>query len=113
MAEGFARAHGANAVEAFSAGTRPAGAVDPRTIDAMAAAGVDIAAQRSKSVDEVEGPFDYVITMGCGDECPAVAGIRRDDWPLEDPVGLTDRGLNQVRDEIERRVLSLLEEIRG
>jgi protein-tyrosine-phosphatase len=111
MAEAFARMHGEGIVEAVSAGTRPAAAVSDRAREAMAEVGYDLAAHAPASVADVAGPFDYVITMGCGEECPVVAGVRREDWPLTDPTGLDPRGFRQVRDEIERRVLSLLEEI--
>jgi protein-tyrosine-phosphatase len=113
MAEAFARMHGDDVIEANSAGSRPAGAVGTRSIEAMREVGYDLSKHRSKSLDEVEGPFDYVITMGCGEECPYVAADRREDWPLADPKDLPARSFNQVRDEIERRVLSLVEEIRG
>ena len=113
MAEAFARMHGDDVIEAISAGSRPAGAVGARSLEAMREVGYDLSTHRSKSLDDVEGPFDYVITMGCGEECPYVAAERREDWPLADPKDLPTRRFNQVRDEIERRVLSLVEEIRG
>jgi protein-tyrosine-phosphatase len=112
MAEAFARMHGEDVVEAVSTGSRPAAAVGARAVDAMRSVGYDLSAHRPKSLEEVAGPFDYVITMGCGDECPFVAADRREDWPLDDPKDLPARGFNQVRDEIERRVLSLIEEVR-
>ncbi len=113
MAEAFARMHGGDVIAAQSAGSRPAGAVGERSVGAMQAVGYDLRTHASKSLDDVEGPFDYVITMGCAEECPFVAGDRREDWPLADPADLSTREFNQVRDEIERRVLSLIEEIRG
>ena len=61
----------------------------------------------------MEAPFDYVFTMGCGEECPFVAARKREDWALEDPKSLPPGGFNRVRDEIERRVLDLVEEVRS
>lgn len=112
MAEAFARMHGDGKLEPFSAGSRPSGTVNPRAIVAMREAGYDLATHRSKGLDEVEAPFDYVITMGCGEECPYVAAERREDWELADPKDLPPDEFNAVRDEIERRVLVLIEEVR-
>jgi protein-tyrosine-phosphatase len=112
MAEAFARMHGAGELEPFSAGSRPSGIVNPRAIAAMNEAGYDLTVHRSKALDEVDGPFDYVITMGCGEECPYVAAARREDWELADPKAMPPEEFHEVRDEIERRVLALIEEVR-
>ncbi len=109
MAEGFARHHGGDGVVAESAGSRPSGTVDPRAVAFMAERGIDIAGQRSTSVDDVGAAgFDAVVTMGCGDACPHVPAARRLDWDLPDPKALDDEDFRAVRDEIERRVLELL-----
>ena len=113
MAEAFARMYGRGAVEPVSAGSRPGGAVNPKAIAAMAELGYDLSTHRSKGLDEVEGPFDYVITMGCGEECPYVAAERREDWELPDPKDLAPQEFNRVRDEIEGRVKMLIAEIRA
>lgn len=113
MAEGFARLHGAGRVEAFSAGSKPAGRVNPRAVACMAERGVDVAANASKSLDAFAGQsFDVVVTMGCGDACPGVPAPRREDWALPDPKHLSDAGFRAARDEIEQRVLRLLESLR-
>lgn len=112
MAEAFARMHGTGAVEPVSAGSRPGGGVNPKAIAAMSELGYDLSAHRSKGLDEVEGPFDYVITMGCGEECPYVAAARREDWDLPDPKDLPPDEFNRVRDDIEGRVKMLIAEIR-
>ncbi|MGN6314152.1 MAG: arsenate reductase ArsC [Rhodanobacteraceae bacterium] len=113
MAEGFARLHGTGCVEAFSAGSKPAGTINPRAIAFMAERGVDIAANASKSLDTfADQAFDAVVTMGCGDACPGVPARRREDWALPDPKHLSDAGFRTARDEIERRVLRLLESLR-
>jgi len=109
MAEAFARMHGGDAIEAFSAGSRPSGRVNPRAISAMHERGYDLSPHRSKSLDEIPSDgFDYVVTMGCGDECPFIPAGHREDWDLEDPKALPPEEFNRVRDEIERRVLDLL-----
>ena len=108
MAEAFARAHGGAGIEAASAGSRPSGRINPKAIRFMAERGYDLAAHASKSLDEVSGEFDAVITMGCGDDCPWVPARRREDWALPDPRDMDDDGYRAVRDEIEARVKTLL-----
>src|SRR4029079_5357655 len=78
MAEAFARIHGGDAVEAFSAGSRPSGVVNPKAIAVMREVGYDLATHVSKSLDDVpQIEWDLVATMGCGDECPFVRAKRR------------------------------------
>jgi protein-tyrosine-phosphatase len=110
MAEGFARALGGAAVHAESAGSRPSGSVNPRAIRFMAERDIDLTGHRSKGLDEVsaDSSWDAVVTMGCGDACPHVPARLREDWDLPDPKSLDDQGFRSVRDEIERRVRSLL-----
>jgi protein-tyrosine-phosphatase len=109
MAAGFARLHGADRVDAFCAGSQPAGIVNPRAVALMAERGCDISAQVPKSLDAFAGQsFDAVVTMGCGDACPWVPASRRIDWALPDPKHLPDPGFRAIRDEIERRVMDLL-----
>lgn len=113
MAEAFARMHGEGTVEPISAGSRPSGSVNPKAIAAMDELGYDLNRHRSKGLDEIDGPFDYVITMGCGEECPFVAAENREDWALPDPKDLPPEQFHLVRDEIRRRVEALVAEIRG
>jgi len=108
MAEAFARMHGGDAVEALSAGSRPSGVINPKAIRFMAERGYDLAAHSSKSLDDVTGAFDAVVTMGCGDACPWVPAKRREDWALSDPRDMDDDGYRSVRDDIEARVRTLL-----
>lgn len=108
MAEAFARLHGGPAVQAFSAGSRPSGMLNPRAVKFMAERGYDLRTHASKSLDEIHGEFDAVVTMGCGDSCPWVPARIREDWNLEDPKHLDDDGYRKVRDDIERRVQALL-----
>jgi protein-tyrosine-phosphatase len=113
MAEGFARFHGGHRVEAVSAGSRPAGRINPRAIEAMAELGIDISTQASRSLDEISGEFDAVVTMGCGDACPWVPARRREDWALRDPAGLSDEAFRAIRDDIRKRVQVLLASLRS
>jgi arsenate reductase len=114
MAEAFARMHGAGIVEAFSAGSRPMGKVNPRAIAAMRDRGYDLTTHRSTGLTEIpQGSFAAVVTMGCGDACPWVPAELREDWALADPRGMASAEFNGVRDDIERRVLALLEVLRG
>ena len=108
MAEAFARIHGGDAVEAMSAGSKPSGAINPKAIRFMDERGYDLGTHASKSLDEVSGEFDAVVTMGCGDDCPWVPARIREDWALPDPKHMDDDGYRAVRDEIERRVRALL-----
>jgi protein-tyrosine-phosphatase len=112
MAEAFVRIHGSGKVEAESAGSRPATEVNPRAVTAMLEVGYDLSSHRTKSTREIPpGPYDVVVTMGCGDDCPAVPAARHEDWPLPDPKSLPPEEFNRVRDEIEERVLDLLRRI--
>lgn len=113
MAEAFARMYGSDVIDPVSAGSWPSGQLNPRAVAAMAEKGYDLRGHRSKSLEEVRGAFDYVITMGCGEECPFVAARRREDWELTDPRSLPPEEFNQVRDAIEARVRALIAEIRS
>lgn len=106
MAEGFAREYGKGKVEAYSAGTRPSGQVNPNAIKAMREAGIDISRQTSKRFEALPPvEFAYVVTMGCGDECPSIPARQRLDWKIPSPKGrpldafITSANLikNQVR----------------
>ena len=108
MAEAFARIHGGDEVEALSAGSNPSGRINPKAIRFMQEAGYDLNTHASKSLDDIAGEFDAVITMGCGDNCPWVPAKRREDWGLPDPRDMDDDGYRAVRDEISTRVKQLL-----
>ena len=111
MAEAFARMHGGEAVEALSAGSKPSGRINPKAIRFMAELGYDLSAHASKSLDDIDGEFDAVITMGCGDNCPWVPAKRREDWGLPDPREMDDEGYRAVRDDISARVKTLLAQL--
>jgi arsenate reductase (thioredoxin) len=114
MAEAFARLHGGGRVEAFSAGSRPSGRVNPKAVQAMRELGYDLSTHASKGLEEFNGKdFDAAVTMGCGDECPLVRARRREDWRIPDPKDLSPDQFNEVRDLIETKVKELLAVLLG
>ena len=109
IAEAFALMHGGEDVEAFSAGSRPSGIVNPRAIESMKDVGYDLSTHSSTSLESIpDGEFDYVVTMGCGDACPWVPTKNRNDWDIPDPANMPPGEFAEVRDDIERRVRALL-----
>jgi protein-tyrosine-phosphatase len=112
MAEAFARMHGRGRVEAYSAGSRPSGKVNPKAAQAMKEIGYDLTAHRSKSLADLAGQeFDVAVTMGCGDECPFIRAKERQDWQIPDPKAMPPEEFRAVRDLIESKVKALLEMI--
>jgi len=110
MAEAFARIHGAGKVEAFSAGSRPSGKINPKAVAAMKELGYDLTKHASKGLDEFNGQVvEVAVTMGCGDECPLVKTKRREEWQIPDPKVLPPDQFNEVRNLIERKVKDLLD----
>jgi protein-tyrosine-phosphatase len=112
MAEAFARMLGGDAVEAYSAGSRPSGVINPKAIAAMQELGYDLAKHGSKSLSELPAvEFDFVATMGCGDKCPWIAARRRADWALPDPKHMSPEEYRNVRDQIRDHVSTMLREL--
>ena len=94
---------------ALSAGTTPGDRVHPEVVAVMKEAGVDLSGARpQKLTTELAGQAQLLITMGCGDECPYVPGLRRDDWPLDDPKGQPIERVRAIRDDIRARVDALV-----
>jgi protein-tyrosine-phosphatase len=97
---------------AWSGGSEPGYEINPSAIAAMAERGIDISGEFPKPwTDEIVRAADVVITMGCGDACPVFPGKRYLDWTLDDPAGKSVEDVRPVRDEIERRVRELLDEL--
>ena len=112
IAEAFARIHGGGRVEAFSAGSRPSGRINPKAVEAMKELGYDLTTHASKGLEEFNGKrFDAAVTMGCGDDCPLVVTDRRVDWQVPDPKHLPPDQFREVRDLIEQNVKHLLREL--
>ena len=119
MAEAFAKIHGKKIVNVYSAGSRPPGEINAKAIEAMSILGYDLSAHKSKSTEELievekflpAGRFDYVITMGCGDECPFIPARHHVDWEIPDPRDMGMEEFIKVRDLIGMKVKELLEQI--
>ncbi len=113
MSQAFAKILGGGDVEAYSAGSKPSGIVNPKAITAMKELGYDLSAHDSKSLKEVEqyAPFDAVVTMGCGDACPWMPAKKFIDWQIPDPKHMEPEEFNKVRDLIKEKVARLLEEL--
>jgi arsenate reductase (thioredoxin) len=110
MSQAFAGILGGNEVEAYSAGSKPSGKVNPKAIEAMKELGYDLSTHDSKSLKEVEkfAPFDAVVTMGCGDACPWMPAKQFIDWTIPDPRDMDKADFNKVRDLICDKVKTLL-----
>ena len=109
MAEGFARMHGGTEVEAYSAGSRPSGQINPKAIASMRELGYDLTTHTSKSLTDIPAvEYDFVATMGCGDECPYVRTKRREDWDIPDPKQMEAKEFRIVRDLIGMKVKAVL-----
>jgi protein-tyrosine-phosphatase len=112
MAAGFLRELAGDRVEVLSAGTQPKNEINPMAIQAMAELGIDIAEQQPKVLtEEAVKASDYVITMGCGDQCPWFPGKIYLDWVLDDPAGLGVEAVRPIRDKIQELVTALVAEI--
>jgi arsenate reductase (thioredoxin) len=109
MAAGWLRHLAGDAVEVRSAGSEPAGQINPAAVEAMREVGIDITGQTSKRLEyETAQDSDVIITMGCGDACPVFPGKRYEDWKLDDPDGKGVEAVRPIRDEIRSRIEILL-----
>lgn len=105
--------HGAGRVEAYSAGSKPSGTVNAKAVEAMSELGYDLSQHSSKSLDEIPDiEYDFVATMGCGDECPLIRARRREDWDIPDPKDMAPTEFRRIRDLIKAKVDALLSELR-
>jgi protein-tyrosine-phosphatase len=112
MAEAWARLLGGEAVEAFSAGSRPAGVINPNALAAMREVGFDLTSQRSKSLTDLPDiEFDLVVFMGCGDSCPQVRARRHVTWAIPDPKSMPLEEVRRIRDLIGVQVRQVLTEL--
>lgn len=110
MAQAFAKIHGKEKVEAYSAGSNPSGKINPKAILAMEEIGYDLTTHHSKSLGNIPSiTWDYLIGMGCGDKCPSVQTKNRIEWDIADPKNMEKAEFKKVRDLIEQRVLGLLD----
>jgi protein-tyrosine-phosphatase len=111
MAQAFAIQHGKD-INAYSAGSKPSGKINPRAIQSMSRIGYDLSSHASTSTEELpQTDFDYLVTMGCGDACPYLPAKNRIDWNIPDPREMDEQAFDSVRDLIKEKVLKLLTQI--
>lgn len=110
MSQAFATILGGELIEAYSAGSKPSGVVNPKAIASMQKLGYDLSTHKSKSLTEVErfAPFDAVVTMGCGDACPWMPAKKFIEWEIPDPKHLEGSAFDEVRNQIRDKVKELL-----
>jgi len=112
MAMGFFTHLAGDTAVAWSGGSEPGIEVNPAAITAMKERGIDISGEFPKPwTDETVRAADVVITMGCGDACPVFPGKKYEEWVLDDPAGLEIAAVRVIRDDIERRVRALLDDL--
>ncbi len=109
IAEAFANIYGQGIVKAYSSGSKASGVVNPKAISSMKAAGYDLGTHHSKSLNEIPDiEYDYVIAMGCGDECPMIKARHKEDWQIPDPKNMDQQAFSKVRDLIKAKVQELI-----
>ena len=114
MAAGWLRHLAGTEIDVYSAGSAPAESINPSAVAAMAEKGIDILGNTPQVwTTEMVRAADVIVSMGCGDACPVLPGKRYVDWELDDPAGLGVESTRPIRDEIERRVASLVGELLG
>ena len=112
MAAAWMERHAGDRVRVRSAGSEPGERINPAVVEAMAEVGIDLSGLSPRGLTAEDGlRADVIVTMGCGDACPVYAGKRYIDWELADPAGKSVEDVRPIRDEIDRRVRSLLEEL--
>ncbi len=112
MAAGLVKLRSEGRIHVRSAGSAPGDEINPAVVDAMAELGIDMSEEFPKPLtDEVVRAADVVITMGCGDACPIYPGKRYEDWVLDDPAEQDVATVRRIRDEIDARVQTLVQEL--
>ena len=113
MAQAFAKMHGQGIVEAYSAGSKPSGKINPKTIEAMKEIGYDLTTHQSKSLNDIpHEEYEYMVSMGCGEKCPWVPAKNRIEWNIPDPKNMDKDHVREVRRLIEQQVKELIEKIK-
>lgn len=112
MAEAFMKLLGSEVVEVYSAGSQPFGKVNQKAIAAMKTVDYDMGTHHSKGLDTLPAiEFDHVVTMGCGDACPIIKAVQREDWAIPDPKLMDTQAFAKIRDLIQQKVSNLIERL--
>ena len=113
MASAFARYIAGDKIDALNGGSAPVGAIDPLMVEVMQEKGIDMGFRRPKSIEQAisKDKPDIIITMGCGEECPFVPGAKTENWDLPDPAGKSIEFMRNVRDETEKKVIELKDQL--
>ena len=112
MAQGFAEVFGKGRVEVYSAGSRPSSQINPLAIEVMKEKDIDLSGRRPKGLNDLPSvEMDYLITMGCEEVCPAVPAKKIIEWQIPDPKGKPIDEVRRIRDVLEAKVKTLLEEV--
>lgn len=112
MAQGFAEAFGKGKLEVYSAGSRPSAAIDSLVIKVMKEKGIDLFGRKPKGLNDLPPvEMDYLVTMGCEETCPAIPAKRMIEWEIPDPKGKSLNEIRRIRDLLEAKVKTLLEEV--
>jgi arsenate reductase (thioredoxin) len=112
MAQGFAEAPGKRKLEVYSAGSRPASQIDPVVVEVMKEKGIDLSGKKPKGLNDLPPvEMDYLVTMGCEETCPAVPAVKIIEWQIPDPKGKPVHEIRRIRDILETKVKTLLEEV--
>jgi arsenate reductase len=114
MAAAFLERRADGRFRARSGGSDPAASVNPTVVAAMAEVGIDLSSHRpARGTPRDLEEAAVVVTMGCGEACPVVPGARHEDWPVDDPAGLSLAGVRRVRDDVAARVEDLMARLRA
>jgi len=112
IAEAYAHLLGRDLIVPYSSGSAPSGVIHPRAIRAMAEVGYDLSLHHSKGLDALpDREFDMLVTMGCGDHCPAVRALAREQWSIPDPKDMAATEFSLVRETIRDHVAELAERL--
>lgn len=109
MAEAFATLLGSHVIDAYSCGSKPSGKVNEKAIISMKAIAYDLSTHQSKGLEALpKRTFDLVVTMGCGDACPNISALQREDWRIPDPKAMPMQAFSEIRDLIQKKVSTLI-----
>ena len=112
IAQGFAEIFGKGRLEIYSAGSHPASVIDPLVIEVMKEKGIDLSAKHPKGLNDLPPvEMDYLVSMGCEETCPVISSKETVEWQIPDPKGRSIKFYREVRNMIENKVKTLLEEI--